>query len=224
MDARPTERTALVWVVVAAIVALGGLAYTMARQSTHALDARATLARWFEPRDLPFGLALADASVLPRGDVCVRLAPAETPPEAERIEVPEAESGSPQEFDWSKVAIGAAGSAPREVLIVEMVLEGAAKELETLFEGGQNLNGDWASVPRNGARRVLERGKLPWGALAAPFVVEREFEKGGTFRDVLRVNLSSERTPRILIARWSRGFPASRERVEELLGALVPRE
>ena len=70
---------------------------------------------------------------------------------------------------------------------------------------------------------MLERGELDWGEYLAPFVHERQFEPGGTFRDWMRVNLSYGRTPVVLMARWNRGLPASKERMEELIAALAPR-
>jgi hypothetical protein len=224
--ADPVARTPIgaVWVAALSLLVLGGLAWALATASTHAVDARETLERWFDVRELPEGLVIAEAQVLPRGDVAVRLERPGAAPEAPRAEAP-ADTGASkfEPYDWSSVPIGPPDSAPLEVVIVELPIAQAAADIKSLFEGGQALGGDWKSVPARGGKRVLDRGTLPWGSYAAPYVIEREFESGGSFRDVLRVNLSRERSPRILIARWSRGFPASTARVEALLAALPPR-
>lgn len=216
------ERAGVVWGVVLAIALLGVLAFTMSKQETRAADAQVVLSEWFESARLPDDMVIAEASVMPRGDVAVRWTRAALEDESPRIVV-EGEPKPFETFDWSSVPVGAADTFPREVLIAEISREHAADELRELFEGGMNLNGDWKSVPKSGAKRILERDRLAWGTFAAPYVIEREFENGGTFRDHLRVNLSSGPTPLFLAARWSRGFPASKVRIQELLAGLPPK-
>lgn len=217
-------RSRTVWAAALALGLVAALGWVLASQETRALDGEVTLRSWFEVGDLPDGLSIAEASVLPRGDLAVVLMRADAGEEPSRNEVTEADSsGEWAPFDWSKVPSSPAGSAPREVLLAELKLEHASAELEQLFERGEDLRGDWLSVPRSGGRRVLERGKLRWGTLEAPYVLERAFESGGTFRDTLRVNLTRERSPRILVARWTRGAPASQEPVQRLLDVLAPK-
>ncbi|MBM3987535.1 MAG: hypothetical protein FJ294_06215 [Planctomycetes bacterium] len=218
-------RARTVWIAALALVALAVLGWVLATQETRALDGQATLNEWFDARELPDGLAVSEAGILPRGDRAVLLARPDAEEEPPRNQVPEDEDDESDwvPFDWSKVTSGAVGATPREVLVAELKLEHASAELEQLFERGEDLRGDWWSVPRSGGRRALERGKLRWGPLEAPYVLERAFEAGGTFRDTLRVNLTRERTPRILIARWTRGSPASPAPVQRLLDALAPR-
>ncbi len=223
------ERSSLsaraVLVTALALVVLASMVWLLGTQTTRAIEGDARLREWFEWAELPAGMQIAEAYELPRGDLVVRLAREEAGEEAPRIEAPELAASSMFEpYDWSKVPSAPTGSAPREVLVVELPLDRASSELRELFDGGTDLRGDWTSVPRSGGRRVLERGRLDWGTLAAPFVLEREFESGGTYCDTLRVNLTVEREPRILIARWSRGAPGSREPVQALLRALAPRK
>ena len=214
-------RAGLVLACTAGFVLLAGAVGLLATQSTRAADPRETLERWFEVGELPAEFDLVEAQVLARGDVVVLLEHEGEVEEARRVEPEEGKDSEP--FDWSTVPVAAAGSAPREVIVAQLPLQHAREELRELFEFGSDLAGDWKSVPRSGGRRVLERGRFDWGELAAPFVLEREFENGGTFRDTLRVNLSSATEARILVARWSRGFPASKTPVEALLAALRPR-
>jgi hypothetical protein len=229
MDQEPRsgERIGVVLAIAAAIVLLGAAAWTLARQDAVELDAAALRAEWFAPAGLPFGFEPVEAHRLARGDRVLRLEREDAGPEPPRIELPEPEPESeprkPAPFDWSKVPIGEAGAPPREVAILEPPLADAADDLASHFRGGQDLAGDWKSIPPEGGKRILERGELRWGAFDAAFVIERELERGGTFRDVLKVNLSRAGEPRVLLARWTRGLPASVARVEELLAALPPK-
>ncbi len=220
-EAGTPVRAGLVLACTAGFVLLAGAVGLLATQSTRAANPQATLERWFEVGELPAGLELVEAHVLARGDVVVLIKHEGEGEEAPRNTPEEGKDFEP--FDWSTVPVGAAGTAPREAIVAEIPLEHARAELQQLFEFGQDLGGDWKSVPRSGGKRVLERGRLDWGELAAPYVLEREFENGGTFRDTLRVNLSSTTEARILVARWNRGFPASREPVQALIAALRPR-
>jgi hypothetical protein len=134
------ERTSVVLGISLVIVLLAGLVWTIATQRTHALDAEQLFGQWFEARELPMQLVPVEAQVLPRGDrvLCLerRQAAAEAP-----LVTPPAEPPKPDAppFDWSKVPIGEARSAPREVLIAELPLKDAAADLKALFEGGQEL-------------------------------------------------------------------------------------
>jgi hypothetical protein len=214
-----------------AIVLLGALLWTLVAQRAVELDAGAVRAEWFEPAELPFGLELAEAHRLARGDRVLRLERRDAEPEPPRAEPPKPEEAPPgpgegggmRMFDWSKVPVGSPGTPPREVAILELPLADAAKDLASNFKGGQDLAGDWKSIPPSGGRRILERGKVAWGAFDAEYLIERELEAGGTFRDVLRVNLSREGDPRVLLARWTRGSPASVGPVRALLAALPPK-
>lgn len=207
------------------LVVLASMAWLLGTQTTRDIDGDAQLRAWFELGELPVGVRIAEAHELPRGDLVVRLERTEAGEEPPRVEAPEEpESKMFEPYDWSQVSSSPSGSAPREVLIVGLPLDRARSELRELFDGGTDLRGDWTSVPRSGGRRVLERGRLDWGTLAAPFVLEREFESGGTYCDTLRVNLTIERDPRIVIARWTRGAPGSREPVQALLRGLAPRK
>jgi hypothetical protein len=231
----PRERTSVVLGVVLALAGLGGLVWVMVDQPTRTLAAGELAARWFGAAGPPLGLVVAEAQRLPRGDVVLRLedpAAPEEPPRNEPTPGDAAPADPPQEgaveppskagpdeppFDWSKVPVGPAGALPREVLLVDLPPAEAAADLERLFRQGQEFRGDWKSIERSGGTRVLDRGRMPWGGFDAPYVHERTFEAGGTFRDVLRVDLSEARSPRILIARWTRGLPASKPPVEALL-------
>ena len=203
---------------------------------TKSLDPQETLARWFVPGELPFGLVPVEAARQSNGEVLLRLSDPDAPPEAERVEPAADEDdasgdGRGERFDWSAIPIGEAGTPPTEAMLVTWPLSAARKQLESLFESRapaaqrslreQSRGQDpLAGLGRQGGRRVLASGRLPWGAFEAPFVHERKFEPGGTFVDTLRVNLSHEEEALVLFLRWPRGLPGSQARAEQLLAAL----
>lgn len=207
-------------------------------QRTKVLDPEETLARWFVPAELPFGLVPVEAARQPNGEILLRLSDPDAPPEAEPVEPSEDESedeaqgeGARPRFDWSAIPIGEAGTAPTEVLFVTWPLSAARAQIESLFSTGgsgeskslreQSRGVDpLAGLSPEGGRRVLAGGMLPWGEVEAPYVHERKFEAGGTFVDTLRVNLSRDQDALVMFLRWPRGFPAAPERARELLAAL----
>jgi hypothetical protein len=202
---------------------------------TRALDPEATLASWFEPAELPFGLQPVAAARQADGEVLLRLADPAVAPEPEPIAPKKAEKPAPgappPRFDWSAIQVGAADTPPSEGYFVTWPLAAARGRLAGLFEQGGpppemgqsepvRAVDPLAGLGPDGGRRVIGSGRIPWGEFEAPFVHERTFEAGGTFVDTLRLNLSSEREALVLFLRWPRGLPASQARAEELLAAL----
>lgn len=222
LAAHETTRGVLLGALGFAVLA-GALVWTL-REAPRSSEPQAAFEAWFEPRELPFGLRPVEAQELVRGDTVLRLERAELapePPRAESSSESDEDSKDKPRFDWSKVDYGTPGAPPREVVIARLELEVARDELETLFKGGEELRGDWSSIQSSGGKRILQRGLVAWGQLDCAWVHEREFESGGTFRDVVRVNLSSAGEPRVLIARFGRGVAGSIAPVEHLLAALV---
>lgn len=204
-------------------VLAGALVWTL-REAPRASEPQAAFEAWFEPRELPFGLRPVEAQELVRGDTVLRLERADLapePPRAESSSDSDQDSKDKPRFDWSKVDYGTAGAPPREVVIARLELEVARDELDKLFKGGEELRGDWAAIDSSGGKRILQRGLVAWGQLDCAWAHEREFESGSTFRDVVRVNLSSAGEPRVLLARFGRGVAGSIAPVEQLLAALV---
>jgi len=221
-----TTRGVLLGALGVAVLA-GALVWTL-REAPRASEPQAALEAWFEPRELPFGLRPVEAQQLVRGDTVLRLERADLAPEPPRAEPsPSPATGAGEDakdkprFDWSKVDYGTPGAPPREVVIARLELEVARDELDKLFKGGEELRGDWGAIDSSGGKRILQRGLVAWGQLDCAWVHEREFESGGTFRDVVRVNLSSAGEPRVLIARFGRGVAGSIAPLEQLLAALV---
>jgi hypothetical protein len=226
LAAHETTRGVLLGALGVAVLA-GALVWTL-REAPRTSEPQAAFEAWFEPRDLPFGLQPVEAQELVRGDWVLRLERADLAPEPPRAESSsdagedsDDKSKDKPRFDWSKVDYGTPGAPPREVVIARLELEVARDELEKLFKGGEELRGDWAAIDSSGGKRIVQRGLVAWGQLDCAWAHERQFESGGTFRDVVRVNLSSAGEPRVLIARFGRGVAGSIAPVEQLLAALV---
>lgn len=216
-------RASQVLVAAAALVVLGGAAWWMTISRARSLAPLEAFEARFEPRELPWGLRVVQAEQLSRGDVVLRLEREGLEPEPERAKPvePSKPGVDGKRFDWSKVDYGAPGAPPREVVIAELPLEHAKADLDALFKGGFELRGDWSSISDSGGKRVLRRDLVDWGELECAVVHEREFESGGTFRDVVRVNLSQAGEPRVLLARFGRGVSGSIEPVQALLEVLT---
>lgn len=212
------------------IGAVGALVW----QRSRTVDARETMTTWFEAGELPFTLVPVESAELANGDRVLRLMPAGGIVEPERKPAPpEQQPGKSGEkpadgsgmpfvpFDWSKVDVRAPGDPPCEVFLVRYPLAAAGPRAKELFEVG--VQGGPGMLPPSGGRAVLDRGQLTWREWSAPYVLEREYELGGTVRDTLRVNLSRENDSLICFARFPRGSSASPKKVEELLAALAPK-
>lgn len=213
--------------------------------------AESALADWLEIDTLPFDLE-PDSALRRGGELLVTWVDRDAPPEAKRIEPPKPpkeskkskaskesktgdQHGPSHEFDWSAIAVGPEGTPPVEVLVVRYG-KGAEERIEALFEapmsmeGGGGMDGMGGGEPvvmltqvgPEGGRVAMDRGRMLWGEWEVSFVHERELEQGGTFRDVIRANLSLPNRPLVVYARWPRGLPASEERMVELLAALRP--
>ena len=217
--ARPA-RALDVLVVAATFAALAGVVAILASVAGHPVDARAELERLFAPVELPHGLELARAFELAGG---MRVVVAEDPAAGdEPAAAPAPEGGVPEDptlprFDWTKVPIGAVGSAPRRVVFLTDPERAAFEPLRA--GGGPGVD----KLGREGGVVAIEIGKLPWRDYDAEFVHERLYERGGTFRDTIRVALSANGRACSLLAEWTRGMPASKARVAEILARLEPR-
>ena len=204
------------------IAALGAM---VATQKAGPLDARELVASSFEVGELPFDLELAGGASLAGGE---KLAVFRVPglEEAPRIELPEhlrerdEDDEDANEYDWEEVVEGEAGSPPVEVHLVWYPTRGGKAAIERLFE---DLTWkDLRDFGIGGGRLMREKDALAWAGYDAVYVLERELEEGGTFRDWMRVNLTLPGRACVLFARWARGLPGAKQPVEEILAVLRP--
>lgn len=131
----------------------------------------------------------------------------------------EASSSGPGRVDWAKVEQGPVEQPPRTLTLVRYPEERAAAERRRLFSEKLTL-GSLDEIGPEGGRMVLELGTLDLAGWTPAFVQEREFEAGGTFRDVVRVDLTRAGDVVVLNAVWSRSEPFSRSALKGLLASL----
>jgi hypothetical protein len=206
-----------------------------------ARDGGAYLAGWFLPTELPFGLAVREGALLPGGVEVVVLAcpgvededapaaadvaePREAEPEEhkETAGAPSAQPAKPK-FDWSTLEAKEAGTPPSRAIVMRYPRAAAESVYERQFRQLHWV--DPRDVGDEGGRAVLASDRLEWGDLRSSFVHERLYEKKGEargFRDSIRVNLAAEGRFCVAYFLWPRGYPASIERVREVVDRLRP--
>ncbi len=230
------ERPIVVIGIALGLLVLIGVVGAIILVKTKSVDARELFTKWFGESALPFDFAPREAALLATGEEVVRLAPEvavvepalKTPPPAPSqpwyasFFGDNAASGdAASKFDWTKLDARPAGDAPCEAMLVHYPAEGSPAQLDQLFVIKEKR--DPKTIGPGGGRAVLDQGDLPWGTWSSRYVLEREFEAGGTFRDVIRVNLARPKDAKVLFVRFPRGSTGSTARVSELLGVLTPR-
>jgi hypothetical protein len=212
------ERPGCVLGIALGLAVLIGLCWFLVTPKTEARDGAQLLAAWFrEPPAAPF--EVRDAGKLMGGEEVVQLADALAAEERPRAEPTAPDGPGPRKVDWARVERGPADRPPRTLTFVRFPQERAAAEKKRLFSDTLAI-GRLDEIGPGGGRMVLELGTLALAGRSPAYVVEREFERGGTFRDIVRVDLSAEGDTLVLNAIWSRSEPYSKRRLEELVAGL----
>jgi len=179
------------------------------------IDGAGQLDAHFGAHTLPFDLVLKSAREMPGGERMVVFDSTKIVAEAPVRAVGKAP------VDWAKLAVPNAGTAPLRVAFLFLTADAPQAHFDAFF-----TNEKWQRVEELGPEGGLvpmDKNAISWRGHAADFVHERAFEEGGTFRDVMRVNLSVEKKPCVMWASWPRGAQASRAMFEEILAALSPK-
>jgi hypothetical protein len=79
---------------------------------------------------------------------------------------------------------------------------------------------DRGQLGPEGGTVLVERGRLDFRGWDSDWVHMRTYERGGTFRDAMRISLSTPDDPCVSTVTWPRGVPASRAVLEELMRPL----
>lgn len=194
----------------------------VAVQGSKTLDPQALVDASFDVGELPFGLAPVEGAEVATGETLVMFSIPEIE-EAPKPDVPEpklADGEEEESYDWSTLVEGEEGTAPVQVFLVWYPNKTSGAAVDRLFD-----NVAWRDLRdfrAGGGRLMTEKDSLAWAGYDADYVIERELERGGTFRDWMRVNLSLPDRACVLFARWARGMPAAKERVQEILRVLRP--
>ncbi len=185
---------------------------------TEARDGAKLLETWLGVQQLPQGFEIRDAAKFMGGEEVVKLANTAAAAEQPRTHAPTPAKGADGEtqVDWSKVIAGAADQLPRALIFVHFPKAQNAGELERLFSD-KLVVGKLADIGDRGGQVILEIGTLPFGDSNPAYVLERNFEPGGTFKDVARVNMSNISEGLMVDAEWSRSEAFSKSRLQLLL-------
>lgn len=182
------------------------------------IDGAAELESAFGVRSLPLGLEVVRATRSLRGDRMIVLERKDAPPEApmdQRV-------GKEHEVaDWSKVPIGPEGAPPRQATFLLTDAASAARVLEDLVRNVKSR--DLQDLGSGGGVVVVKRDHFDFRGWDAEWVQLRSFEPGGTFRDAMRVSLSTPEKPCVLTVTWPRGMAASKAVLDQLIAPLARR-
>lgn len=211
------------------------------RQPAGGIDGEARLASAFELGALPYDLEIVNSAKLFQGEESVVLANPRAEPEPPKIEPPKTESPAKSEstdasekdaskppepaeqkprFDWSKIPMGEL-RPPRQISL--MWFPPAAGEAAIRQQFGESWRMSVRDLGDEGGLTEVESGTLVWGPYAPTFAHDRSFEAGHTFRDSLRVNLSTPGQYCVMVVTWPRNSPGSKAHVDEILKALAPK-
>lgn len=203
------------------------------RQSVGGIDGNAKLRAGFDLGTLPFELEVVKAAKLFQGEESVVLANPRAEPEPPKITPPPKEEAKTEEkpaepaktepkprFDWSKLPIGES-KPPRQVAL--MWYPPSAGEAQIRQQFGDSFHMSARDLGDEGGLVEVESGTLVWGAYGPAFAHERLYEAGHTFRDSLRVNLSTPGQYCVMVVTWPRNSPGSKAHVDEILKALAPK-
>jgi hypothetical protein len=224
MDARGDssgvrEKPGCVLGIAFGILLLGSLVAWLVLPKTEARDGAVLFQQWFASAP-PAPYEVSDAGKLMGGEEVVKLVDSGAGEERPRIEPTSAKSSKETvRVDWARVEQGPAGRRPRTVTLVRYPEERARVELKRLFSE-KLAPGRLDEIGSGGGRLVLEVGTLDLEGRNAAFVLEREFERGGTFRDIARVDLSKDGDALVVNAVWSRSEPFSKQALAALLAGL----
>jgi len=143
----------------------------------------------------------------------VRLVRAGAAPDPEPIVAPGTK------VEWKKLPDAAPLGQPARLYLAWYDPSTGAKDVERQLDSHDA--GELATLGEQGGKVRADAGKLRWGSYDADFVHERLFEKG-SFRDALRVNLSTQGHFCVLNVLWRWGEKGSRESALAVLELLPP--
>lgn len=216
------ERPGCVIGIALGLLILGSTIAWITLPKTEPRDGAQLMEAWFGAGRMPQGYSLEDARKLMGGEEVVKLVDGEAPDERELAATgPEQQGSDEKQVEWDRIEIGESDTRPRWLMFVRYPSDKGKSQVNRLFAADLKP-GRIQDIGSQGGRMLLETGTLKWGDLDPAFVLEREFERGGTFRDIVRVNLSSASSPLILHASWGRSLPFAKARLQAVLDALKP--
>ncbi|MCZ6599201.1 MAG: hypothetical protein O7B99_16295 [Planctomycetota bacterium] len=200
------ERPVGVLGVAFGLLLIAALGFLVTSFLANRFDGAAELERILPAERLPFGLALVESAALPTGERMIRLA-------ADAHDGKGGEGAEPGEEPEPP---------PDEVILTLYRSPGAVTKLFAAPDRSKEhetrqLIRAWQKDPSFAMHSEMQRGELRWSGWRAGFVRERSFQQGGSWRDSIRVNLSSENRLLVLFAQWPTDTEPSEKRLKDLL-------
>ena len=146
-----------------------------------------------------------------------------------RLVPPGADSPGGEDGGSAEAASSLDPPLPEEILLVRYGSPQGVLSVFSKDENGEGQRGasrqmaEWEEEPFDW-HTEMERGEVSWKGWRAAFVRERAFDDEGTWRESLRVNLSTPGRYLAVFAHWPLGVPASEERLQEILAAVALEE
>jgi hypothetical protein len=121
--------------------------------------------------------------------------------------------------DWSKVAIPESSGPPRQASFLFVPGDRGRSVIDQMIR--EVRGSDRGQLGAEGGTVLVERGRLDFRGWDSDWIHMRTYEPGGTFRDAMRIALSTPDDPCVLTATWPRGVPATKAGLEELVSPFL---
>lgn len=220
-SAGPRRESALGVVgVVGGLLLIVGLFVWLWISRAREIDAAEQLRGAFAVQSVPEGWSVTLAQAVPDGlfDLhsevrIVRLARAGAGADPEPVP---AEGAKPE---WKKLADAAPPGEPTRLFFAWYDPGTGSKDVEYQLDSHGSV--ELSKLDEQGGKVRVDLGKLRWGAYDSDFVHERLFDKG-SFRDALRINLSTPGQFCVLNVLWKWGERGSRDSAARALALFPP--
>lgn len=221
-DAPSTPSGGLLIVVALGLMLLAGAAAFLLLGTGGPIDGPAKMNAVFGASVLPFGLEINSATRMSSGGELVVYEVPGAPTEAAAPDAPAKVEGQEEpRTDWSKVPVPATGGPPRQASFLFVAGERGRSVLGDMIRDVRGR--DRGELGAEGGTVLVDRGRLDFRGWGRDWIHLRTYEPGGTFRDAMRISLSTPEDPCVLTATWPRGSPASLAQLEALVSPLVTR-
>jgi hypothetical protein len=219
-DAPSTPSGGLLIGVALGLMVLAGAAAFLLLGTGGPMDGAAKMQAVFGAAKLPFGLEISSATRMSSGGELVVYEVPGAPVEATAPEASaEVESQEAPPTDWSRVPVPSTGAPPRQASFLFVAGERGRSVLGEMIREVRGR--DRSELGAEGGTVLLDRGRLDYRGWDSDWVHLRTYERGGTFRDAMRISLSTPEDPCVLTATWPRGSPGSLAQLQELVSPLV---
>jgi len=221
-DSPTTPSGGLLIVVALGLMVLAGAAAFLLLGTGGPIDGAAKMNAVFGAAQLPFGLEIASGTRMSSGgELVVYEVPGAAPEPAPPDPPPKVEGREAPRPDWALVPVPETGGPPRQASFLFVAGERGRSVLGDMIRDVRGR--DRTELGAEGGMVLVDRGRLDFRGWDSDWIHLRTYEPGGTFRDAMRISLSTPEDPCVLTATWPRGSPATLAQLEALVSPLVAR-